>query len=206
MTTTHLNPNSPWVLDVRTLGRRPGSYKPVTLDVPVDEPIGLPVIAVPAGGSVRLALRLESVTEGVLVSGTASATAEGECARCLEPVKENVSAKLRELYAYPGSTTDETTDDDELPRVQDDLIDLRPLVVDELTLAMPMVPLCSDDCLGLCSECGVRLADAEPGHSHEILDPRWAALAEKFGTEGNAAEQQTPRSDRDSDPSRTRPE
>lgn len=110
------------------------------------------------------------------------------------------------LFADSDPMVHETTDDDELPRVQDDLIDLRPLVVDELTLAMPMVPLCSDDCLGLCSECGVRLADAEPGHSHEILDPRWAALAEKFGTEGNAAEQQPHRSDRDSDPSRTHPE
>lgn len=158
--------------------------KLVHLTAPVDIPIGIEVIAVPAGQEVELDLRLESVTEGVLVSGEASAEAVGECARCLTGIRQPVRVVVRELYAYPGSTTDETTDEDELPRVSDDLIDLSPLVRDEITLALPLAPLCSPDCAGLCPGCGERFADLEPGHSHEILDQRWAALAERFGSEG----------------------
>lgn len=174
--------SSLWVLDTRTLGRRPGSYQPVRLSVPVTTPIGIEVLAVPAGHDVELDLRLESVSEGVWVSGEASAQAVGECSRCLIEITAPVRAAIRELYVYPGSTTDETTAEDELPRVVDDLIDLEPLVTDELTLTLPLAPLCRPDCPGLCSECGERLADLEHPHAHEILDPRWAALAEKFGS------------------------
>ena len=130
-----------------------------------------------------LDLRLESVVEGVLVSGTAAAIAVGQCSRCLVDLTEPVIALLRELYAYPDSTTAATTDEDELPRLIDDLVDLEPLVRDEVVLALPMAPLCRPDCPGLCSVCGERFDDLEPGHSHEILDPRWAALREKFNSD-----------------------
>ncbi len=146
--------------------------------------MGIEVIAVPTGDEVDLDLRLESVAEGVLVSGTASGVAVGECARCLIEIEFPVTARLRELFAYPESTTAATTEDDEIPRLIDDLIDLEPLVRDEIVLALPIAPLCRADCPGLCSECGERLDDLEPGHSHEILDPRWSDLAAKFGVPG----------------------
>lgn len=188
MRTPSLDHRSPWVVDIRSLGRRPGTLKRLELELPVgDQPIGDEVIGVPVGGVVDADLRLESVTEGVLVSGTAEAVAAGQCARCLTPLERDLSVDLRELFAYPGSTTDATTDPDELPRVQDDLIDLQPLVRDELLLSLPLVPLCRPDCRGLCPECGERLDDLEQGHAHAILDARWAALAEKFGSDGSAA-------------------
>ena len=149
----------------------------------MDEPIGLDVVAVPPGADVDLDLRLESVVEGVLVSGTAAAIAVGQCSRCLVDLTEPVIASLRELYAYPDSTTAATTDEDELPRLIDDLVDLEPLVRDEVVLALPMAPLCRPDCPGLCSVCGERFDDLEPGHSHEILDPRWAALRDRFDSD-----------------------
>ena len=177
------NAASPWVIDTRSLGRRPGTLRALRLAAPVDEPMGLDVVAVPPGSEVDLDLRLEAVAEGVLVSGTAAATAVGQCARCLIDLTEPVIARLRELYAYPDSTTAATTEDDELPRLVDDLVDLEPLVRDEVVLALPMAPLCRPDCPGLCPECGERFDDLEPSHSHEILDPRWAALREKFTTD-----------------------
>lgn len=177
---------SPWVIDVRPLGRRPGNHKPMQLQVPVGTPIGNDVIRVPTGAELDLDLRLESVTEGVLVSGEAFGTAVGECSRCLVALEQDVAITLRELFVYPGSTTDETTEEDELPRVQDDLLELEPLVRDEIVLALPQVPLCRPECPGLCPGCGERFDDLEQGHIHEILDPRWAALAEKFGTAGPA--------------------
>ena len=60
--------------------------------------------------------------------------------------------------------------------LQDDLVDLEPLLRDAVVLALPFQPLCRDDCPGLCTECGARLAD-DPDHQHEdAIDPRWAAL------------------------------
>ena len=184
MTTTRPHHASPWVLDTRPLGRRPGSMKQYHLSAPVDVPMGIEVLAVPTGAEIAIDVRLESVAEGVLVSGVATGTAVGECARCLVDIEVPVSADLRELYAYPDSTTAATTDDDEIPRLVDDLIDLEPLVRDEIVLTMPLAPLCRPDCRGLCAECGERFDDLEPGHSHEILDPRWADLAARFGVPG----------------------
>lgn len=142
--------------------------------------MGVEVIAVPRGAEVLLDLRLESVAEGILVSGAARAEAVGECARCLVEIRQAVVADLRELFAFPDSLTAATTEEDELPRLHDDLLDLEPLVRDEVVLALPLAPLCRPDCAGLCAGCGERLDQLEPGHSHEILDSRWAALVAKF--------------------------
>ena len=184
MKITRPNHASPWVLDTRPLGRRPGSMKQYHLSAPVDVPMGIEVLAVPTGDDVWMDVRLESVAEGVLVSGIASGIALGECARCLTDIEVPVSADLRELFAYPDSTTAATTDDDEIPRLVDDLIDLEPLVRDEIVLTMPLAPLCRPDCPGLCSGCGERFDDVGPDHSHEILDARWADVAAKFGAPG----------------------
>jgi uncharacterized protein len=115
--------------------------------------------------------------EGVLVSGTARATLRGECGRCLEPVDDVVEVDLQELYAYPDSTTSETTEDDETARLDGELLDLEPLLRDAVVLALPMTPLCRPGCPGLCSVCGERLPEGGEPHDHPVLDPRWAALA-----------------------------
>ncbi len=179
-----LDDRNPWVLDTRELGRHAGLSKAVHRTIPVETALGVPdVITIDKGSSVELDLILESVVEGVLVSGTASAVANGHCARCLDPITEDVEVDLTELFAYPGSSTEETTDEDEIPRLIDDRIDLEPMVRDAVVLALPLAPLCSEDCRGLCIECGVKWADLEPGHGHEKIDPRWATLVKRFGDE-----------------------
>jgi uncharacterized protein len=172
----------PWVFDTRELGRRPGAMREYTRSIPApggDTQFGLDTIAVPEGRPIELDLRLESVTEGVYVSGTAHAELAGECARCLDELTDEVTVEIGELFAYPDSVTDETTDPDELPRVLDEQIDVEQTVRDALVLALPLAPLCGEDCPGLCPECGRRRADLPPDHGHETLDPRWAALRER---------------------------
>ncbi len=142
--------------------------------------LGLDTIAVPAGGDVELDVRLEAVTEGVYVSGTVRAGLVGECARCLDELTDEIEIEIAELFAYPDSTTDETTEDDELPRVLDDHVDIEQTVRDAVVLALPLAPLCRRDCPGLCIECGEKWADLAPDHGHETLDPRWAALRERL--------------------------
>ncbi|MBB4963902.1 YceD family protein [Saccharothrix violaceirubra] len=171
----------PWVIDTRDLGRRAGSSRAYRRSVPAEGVGLLGVIAVPPGGEVDLDVLLESVVEGVLVTGRASTAVEGECSRCLEPLTDEVAVELTELYAYPDSATDETTEEDEVSRLADDLVDLEPVVRDAIVLALPQVPLCSPDCPGLCVDCGGRLAELGPDHGHETMDPRWAALQERFG-------------------------
>jgi len=160
----------------------------ITVTETVSSPvrIGLDLIAIEEGAPLALDLRLESVSEGVLVSGTVSAPTKGECSRCLTPITGDVEIALTELFAYPDSATDETSEADEIGRVVDDTVDLEQPIIDAVGLALPFAPLCGPDCAGLCAECGIPLATAEPGHKHEQIDPRWAKLAGMLDTVGGA--------------------
>ena len=167
-----IDPGRPLVLDTRELGRRPGSMRPVQFPAPAPEGLGIDLIGVPAGAAVELDLRLESVMEGVLVSGTATAPLSGECGRCLETVDDELTVDLQELFVYTGSEGDEG----ETARMEGDLLDLEPVLRDAVVLALPLTPLCRQDCRGLCAECGERLDDLPEDHAHGAPDPRWAAL------------------------------
>ena len=173
----HLDPRRPLVLDTRELGRRPGSIRRVHTSVPAPERLSLELVGVAPGAAVELELRLESVMEGVLVSGTATAALTGECGRCLDPVTSTISVDLQELYAYPDSATGETTADGEVSRLDGNFLDLEPVLRDAVVLGLPLTPLCRPDCAGLCAGCGGRLDELPSGHTHEQTDPRWADLA-----------------------------
>ena len=134
------------------------------------------MIGVPPGAALDLDLRIESVREGVLVSGTATVPLAGECGRCLEPISDTLVVDLQELFAYEDSTTDLTGEDDETARMEGDFLDLEPVLRDAVVLALPLTPLCRQDCSGLCVDCGERLDDLPQDHAHGAPDPRWAAL------------------------------
>jgi len=188
MSRARLDPRLPLVLAVRELGRRPGSMRAVRRAVPAPAGLGVELVRVPEGGPVELDLRMEAVVEGVLVSGTVTAPVSGECGRCLEPFTGTISVDVQELFAYPDSTTDDTSDADEVRRLVGDLLDLEPVVRDALVLALPLSPVCRDDCRGLCPTCGLRWDDLPADHAHETFDPRWAALAERFGEPSDSQE------------------
>ena len=176
-----VDPRSGLVLDTHELGRRAGAMRVVqaTVDAPAD--LGIAVIGVPPGSPVELDLRLESVVEGVLVTGTATVEVRGECVRCLGEVSGQLEVDIQELFVYPGVEPD----DDLASRLQGDLIDLEPLLRDEVVLDLPFQALCRDNCRGLCLECGANLNE-NPDHHHETgLDPRWEALR---GLEGDGGE------------------
>ena len=180
---------NPWLVDLRELGRRAGSLQEIERTIPAPAGWKLELIGVPEGAPLTLRLRLEAVMEGVLVTGEVDAPLVGSCARCLEPVEDTLELDLQELFAYEGSTTEATSEEDEVRLVQGDHLDLQPMVRDAVVLALPLSPVCSDDCRGLCVDCGQRLDDLPPDHSHEVRDPRWAALADRFapssGTPGD---------------------
>jgi uncharacterized protein len=146
---------------------------------PAPERLGVDLIGVPTGAEIELDLRLEAVMEGVLVSGTATVPLSGECGRCLEAVSEELTVDLQELYAYDGDRRGHAPEpsEDETARMEGDLLDLEPVLRDAVVLALPLTPLCREDCSGLCADCGGRLDDLPADHGHDAPDPRWGGLA-----------------------------
>lgn len=176
--------DSPFVVSTRDLGRQPGATHALEMSVTSTHDMGNQVIGVPAGRRIDLDLRLESVMEGVLVTGVARAEASGECVRCLRPVAADVAVDTTELFVYPGQAHPDAEDlgaDEALPEVRADSVDLEPTVIDAVVTSLPLRPLCDPACPGLCPECGIHLDEAEPDHGHDRTDPRWDALAALAG-------------------------
>ncbi|MGH3423247.1 MAG: YceD family protein [Nocardioidaceae bacterium] len=173
------------MLDTHELGHRAGTQRQASRRIPAPADLGIDMLGVPEGSDIDLALRLEAVMEGVLVTGTASVHLSGECVRCLDTVEDDLVVDLQELYAYDDDP--DAPEDDETSRLEGDLLDLEPVLRDAVVLALPHNPLCGPDCPGLCPECGARLAD-DPEHTHgEVLDPRWAALSQLSNNDQSTA-------------------
>jgi uncharacterized protein len=174
---SHARGSGDFVFDTRALGRGPGEFRDERRTASAPDGLGSGLVLVPVGGDVALDLRFEAVSEGVLVTGSAVAPLTGECARCLDPVTSTVEVSFQELYRYlPDPDDDE--DDGEDRFLDGDFLDLEPAFRDAVVLALPLSPLCRDDCPGLCAECGAKLADVGPEHGHgDKVDPRWGLLA-----------------------------
>lgn len=161
---------TPFTVDVYDLMHRPGEMRERELDITAPERFGNAMIGVAAGAIVHVALRLEALHDGILVSADVDTAATGECGRCLIDVLRPVQVEIRELFAYSETEGFEY-------EIRDDTLDLEPVIRDAVVLSLPFQPICGEDCLGLCPQCGTRLLD-DPGHKHEAeIDPRWAALS-----------------------------
>jgi uncharacterized protein len=177
-----LDPRGPLVFDLAALGSASARREQRTVPAPAE--LGAGLVHVPEGAQLALDVRLEDVSEGVLVTAEVSAPLAGECARCLDEFTSSIRVRFQELYvapsaATPGADTTDGTSDDGYA-LDGDLLDLEPALRDALVLDLPLSPLCDADCLGLCSTCGVRLADAEPDHGHPSDGGVWAVLKDLF--------------------------
>jgi uncharacterized protein len=174
---SHVRGSGGFVFDMRVLGKGPGEFRDEKRTAVAPDGLGSGLVSVPAGADVALDLRFEAVSEGVLVTGSAVAPIDGECARCLDPLTSTTEVSFQELYRYlPDPGEDEN--DVEERFLDGEFLDLEPAFRDAVVLALPLSPLCRDDCPGLCAECGAKLADAGPQHGHgDQVDPRWGLLA-----------------------------
>ena len=156
---------------VEILGK-PGANRHISITKPLD---GVRVgLARLEPGPVAAELTLESVVEGVLVTGPVAGDVQCSCARCLTEFRAAVEVEVCELYAGPGHLEEE----EDVYRIKGEEIDLEPMLRDELTLALPLNPLCRADCKGICARCGRELNDGACNCTEDTSDPRWAALDE----------------------------
>ena len=173
----------PLVVSVTNLMHRPGTMETLTEVVPAPADLGNALIGVEEGSDIDLDIRMESVVDGILVTGSVVVDVHGECSLCLDPIDYEMSANIQELFVFEKAPAGGPEDEvDEQYAVEDDSIDLEPALRDAVILQLPFQPVCRDTCQGLCADCGARLED-DPGHHHEVLDPRWSALQGLLGAD-----------------------
>jgi uncharacterized protein len=145
------------VFDVADLRRRAGSRMEVRTTAPASN-VRLGAIGVADEAPIEVAVDVESLSDGLVASGTVRAHWRGECRRCLEPADGDIVVDVQELFRSAAPA------DDEAFPIIDDQIDLRPVVTEVLVCALPLAPLCRDDCQGLCPECGANRNVIDCGH------------------------------------------
>jgi uncharacterized protein len=167
-------------IDVRDLLDHPGAARTVHVQEPVAD-LRTELAGVPEDAPIEGALTLESVVEGIYVTGSFEGRMTLRCARCLTEFDRDFDVDVHELVARePGP-------EDDYALAPDLTLDPEPMVRDAVVLEMPFSPLCRPDCLGLCGICGGNRNLGEcPGH--ETTDPRWSALDGLFDETTDANE------------------
>jgi uncharacterized protein len=187
---------SPFVYNTHDLPRRAGEMREVRFVIDLHEPLGFDVMAIAQDEPIDIEMKLESVAEGVLVTANVLSEAIGECGRCLDEVVFDIDENFVELFEYAedprqarkkdkkksqrakdAEEAEKLDDEDELRQMDGDEVDLEGPIRDAIILNLPINPLCSPDCLGLCPDCGEKWESLPEDHAHEVIDARWAGLA-----------------------------
>lgn len=162
--------SNPLLINAAELLRRPGSERRLELHSTVAE-LGIADARFDPQAVVAVTLRLESLTDGIVVDGELRAPWADSCRRCLADAKGEVVCDVHELYQHV------VTDPDAFEIVGDQ-IDLIPMVRENILLDAPLAPVCRDDCAGLCPTCGIDRNTSTCDCVSPITDPRWDALSQ----------------------------
>jgi uncharacterized protein len=131
---------------------------------------------------VDLAFDISRDKDRFVLEGRVKSTLELQCSRCLEPFDRPVDLPF-DLRYLPRSINagegEREIEEDDLTTAfyENDTIDLGQLMREQFYLSLPMKPLCSDDCRGLCPQCGTNLNRGDCACPSDWVDPRLAALA-----------------------------
>lgn len=160
-------------VSVTEIRRRPGTRMPVERTL-VAQGLGLTDVAIPDGAEIAFVGELESIHEGVVLTGSAEVPWTGECRRCLKELAGTAAIEIREVYET------KPTEGETWP-LDHDVVDLGPLLHDIALLALPLAPLCTDDCQGPAPEAFPAVVEGDPIPGDDVVDepakdPRWAAL------------------------------
>ena len=187
---------SVFMFNTHDLPHRAGEMREYQLSLPLTEAIGVDLLSIKPAQIISVELRITSVDEGVLATGEITSLATGECGRCLDPINWPIDEAFTELFYYETAASraaekgkkggknsakkeekkDIDLEADELTFMIGDEIDLELPIRDAVILNLPVNPLCSEECPGLCQGCGEKWINLPDDHAHNPEDPRWAAL------------------------------
>ena len=187
---------SVFMFNTHDLPHRAGEMREYQLSLPLTEAIGVDLLSIKPAQIISVELRITSVDEGVLATGELTSLATGECGRCLDPINWPIDEAFTELFYYETAASraaekgkkggknsakkeekkDIDLEADELTFMIGDEIDLELPIRDAVILNLPVNPLCSEECPGLCQGCGEKWINLPDDHAHNPEDPRWAAL------------------------------
>lgn len=175
---------SPFIFDVAALLRGSALPEHLTQSGPSPTRIGPEMIAIPEGGKVIVEAQIIPLGGGLAVEADIEAQLLGQCFRCLRELTPTKTLHVSEVFAAdPDFVTgeDAADDEDELPMVNQDQIDLLQSVIDEAGLTLPFNPVCEELGYGACQDDETPAPDgvSEEVEDEEKVDPRWAGL-EKF--------------------------
>ena len=97
------------------------------------------------------------------------------CGRCLEPLRREEETVLSEKLLHQ-SDVDSNNENDNIIYNYDEKLDLTEEILNTIVLSLPMKPLCSEDCKGICSQCGINLNKKKCDCVVDNIDPRFAVL------------------------------
>lgn len=161
-------PTNPYLVNIATISRKPGTMRELELDLTVPERIGEGLIYFDKGAELEVDLRLESLHDGILATGDVHGNLGGQCGRCLQALDQEWDGHFAELFGYEPDESLEY-------HVQHDTIDLEGPIRDAVVLDLPFQPLCEPGCLGLDPVTGEKLTEPLPEESAPV-DPRLAVL------------------------------
>ena len=144
--------DSPTTIDVSRLHRQPGSLLELSFELPAPGDLHVAMARVPEGSPIEMDVSVESVVEGIWVSGTADVDVVAECSRCLDSVEWSQMVPIEQMFRYPATDArgllieDPQDDDEDTPEVVADTIDMHGPLRDAVVLSLPLAPLCSPDC------------------------------------------------------------
>ncbi|MDO4913905.1 MAG: DUF177 domain-containing protein [Bifidobacteriaceae bacterium] len=177
--------NSPWLLPIAQVSSRTGQNSDVDVTMPAPEGIGDEFVGVSQGEEIHVQGQFYSILDGLIFTGTLHAPVHAECTRCLKKINTIYDVNFNAFFPYDSEKSKkkdenifgEEEDSQDVYPLEDHsaFVDIENLIRDNLVTAVPLQPLCKEDCLGLCSQCGINLND-EPDHYHDVVDNRFASL------------------------------
>jgi len=119
----------------------------------------------------------------IIIQGRISTAVEMECSRCLEVFETPLTPVVQFVVQLLDSSEPQLADDDDfviLPKTTGEF-DISDRIREAIVLELPLKPLCSDSCRGLCPMCGVNLNETQCDCTPDKTDERWDVLKQLFG-------------------------
>ncbi|MFP4687955.1 MAG: YceD family protein [bacterium] len=142
------------------------------------EEYGLDIDRARLAGGLEVNGELHHVGDGIIrLRGTYRVKLEINCSRCLKPEIESRFKGIKGVFVPSGYEAEVDMEGDEYrAEYEENSLSLWDILRQDILLSIPMQPLCTDECKGLCPVCGQDLNEKDCGHKTESVDPRLEAL------------------------------